>query len=85
MSIYGFVSGDTLKPRAWMLSLEGLVVMGPHPDFTTGLAATFASYYNLNFKYADSGSCTLEFIQRRFLGINPETGTKSSTSKSVHS
>ncbi|XP_046691613.1 uncharacterized protein si:dkey-15h8.17 isoform X1 [Silurus meridionalis] len=77
------VQGDTLTPRAWMLSLEGQVVMGPHPDFTTGLAATFASYYNFNLKYADSGSCTLEFIQRRFLGINPETGTKSKKQKGL--
>ncbi|KAK2852927.1 hypothetical protein Q7C36_008128 [Tachysurus vachellii] len=77
------VQGDKLKPRAWMLSLEGQVVMGSHPDFTTGLAGTFASYYNFNLKYADSGSCTLEFIQRRFLGINSETGTKSKKQKGL--
>ncbi|XP_039505715.1 uncharacterized protein si:dkey-15h8.17 [Pimephales promelas] len=71
------VQGDKMKPRAWMLSLEGQVVMGPHLDFTTGLAAIFSSYYNFNLKYAEDAACTLEFIQRCFLGINPETGTKS--------
>jgi len=64
MSVSGFVSGDKMKPRAWMLSLEGQVVMGPHLDFTTGLAAFFSSYYNFNLKYAEDAACTLEFIQR---------------------
>ncbi|KAL0965907.1 hypothetical protein UPYG_G00287630 [Umbra pygmaea] len=35
------VQGDIMKPKAWMLSLEGQVVMGPHLDFTTGLVVIF--------------------------------------------
>lgn len=62
--MYGLVSGDIMKPEGWMLSLEGQVVMGPHNDFTSGLAAMFASYYNFNLKYDEGASCTLEFIQR---------------------
>ncbi|XP_057186044.1 uncharacterized protein LOC130551981 isoform X3 [Triplophysa rosa] len=75
------VQGNTTRPRAWMLSLDGEVVMGPHPDFTTGLCAIFASYYNFNLQYAEDAACTLEFIQRCFLGINPEAGTKSKRRK----
>ncbi|KAI7811510.1 hypothetical protein IRJ41_022071, partial [Triplophysa rosa] len=75
------VQGNTTRPRAWMLSLDGEVVVGPHPDFTTGLCAIFASYYNLNLQYAEDAACTLEFIQRCFLGINPEAGTKSKRHK----
>ncbi|XP_067101214.1 uncharacterized protein [Osmerus mordax] len=71
------VQGDLMKPSTWMLSIEGQVVMGPHDRFINGIAAVFASYYNLNLQYPEDGSCTLEFIQRCFLGINPEQGSKS--------
>ncbi|XP_070690655.1 uncharacterized protein [Pempheris klunzingeri] len=70
------VQGDMMKPRAWMLCIEGQVVMGPHARFINGIAALFASYYSFNLQYPEDGSCTLEFIQRCFLGINPETGSK---------
>ncbi|KAF1389442.1 hypothetical protein PFLUV_G00073470 [Perca fluviatilis] len=70
------VSGEVMKPRAWMLSIEGQVVMGPHANFINGIAAVFASYYNFNLQYPEEAACTLEFIQRCFLGINPENGSK---------
>ncbi|KAJ8364898.1 hypothetical protein SKAU_G00137290, partial [Synaphobranchus kaupii] len=71
------VQGDVMKPSAWMLCIEGQVVMGPHDNLINGIAAVFTSYYNFNLQYPEDGSCTLEFIQRCFLGINPETGSKS--------
>ncbi|XP_051784743.1 uncharacterized protein LOC114641604 [Erpetoichthys calabaricus] len=71
------IQDDMMKPKAWMLSIEGQVVMGPHHDFVNGIATIFASYYNLNLQYPDDASSTLEFIQRCFLGINPESGSKS--------
>ncbi|KAF1380916.1 hypothetical protein PFLUV_G00169030 [Perca fluviatilis] len=71
------IQGDLMKSRTWMLSTEGQVVMGPDDSFINGIAAVFASYYNFNLQYPDDGSCTLEFIQRCFLGINPEMGSKS--------
>ncbi|XP_052424721.1 uncharacterized protein LOC127967977 isoform X2 [Carassius gibelio] len=71
------VQGDMIKPAAWLLSIEGKVVMGPHADFITGIASLFSSYYCLNLQYPEESTCTLEFIQRCFLGINPDTGSKS--------
>lgn len=60
-----FLVGETLMTsRNWMLSIEGQVVVAPHPDVVAGLAALFASFYNFNMKYEDEAASTLEFIQR---------------------
>ncbi|KAK9978878.1 hypothetical protein ABG768_020616 [Culter alburnus] len=59
-----------------LISIEGHVVMGPHPFILYGIAAFFSSYYVCNLEYPAAGSSTLEFIQRCFLGINPERGSK---------
>ncbi|KAJ8263740.1 hypothetical protein GJAV_G00140760 [Gymnothorax javanicus] len=50
---------------------------GPHPNLVHGVAAVFASYYVFSLEYPVYGSCTMEFLQRCFLGINPERGSKS--------
>lgn len=55
---YLLISGDMMKPIAWMLSIEGEVVMGPQDSFINGIAVVFASYYNLNLQYPDDGSHT---------------------------
>nr|XP_055038036.1 uncharacterized protein LOC129425962 [Misgurnus anguillicaudatus] len=70
------IQGDMMKPSGWFMSIEGHVVMGPHPFFLHGVAAFFSSYYVFNLEYPAAGSSTLEFIQRCFLGINPERGSK---------
>ncbi|XDV36886.1 hypothetical protein PO909_006601 [Leuciscus waleckii] len=70
------IQGDMMKPSGWLISIEGHVVMGPHPFFLHGVAAFFSSYYVFNLEYPAAGSSTLEFIQRCFLGINPERGSK---------
>ncbi|XP_026115524.1 uncharacterized protein LOC113094085 isoform X2 [Carassius auratus] len=68
--------GQSLSNQLWMLSLEGQIVCeGAQPNFITGLAALFASY-NFNLQYQEEASCTLEFVQRRFVDINPERGPK---------
>ncbi|XP_033988754.1 uncharacterized protein si:dkey-15h8.17 isoform X2 [Trematomus bernacchii] len=77
------IQGDTMKPSGWMLSIEGQVVMGPHPFILHGVAALFSSYYVFNLEYP-VGSCTLEFIQRCFLGINPEKGSKAKKRSSIN-
>ncbi|KAL0152014.1 hypothetical protein M9458_052680 [Cirrhinus mrigala] len=64
-----------------LILIEGQVVVNPHPNFVAGLAALFASYYIFNLVYQHEACCTLEFIQRCFVGINPHTGTKTGTSK----
>ncbi|KAG9264491.1 hypothetical protein AMEX_G84 [Astyanax mexicanus] len=71
-----FTAGDDLTGAQWMLSIEGQVVVPPHPNFVAGIAALFASYYNFNLLYQEQASCTLEFIQRCFIGINPTIGKK---------
>ncbi|KAF1394353.1 hypothetical protein PFLUV_G00025670 [Perca fluviatilis] len=61
------VLGELLTASFWMLSIEGQVVLPPHPNFLAGVAALFSSYYNFNLVYQEQASCTLEFIQRCFL------------------
>lgn len=68
--------------QRWMVSLEGHVICeGIQPTFLTGLAALFSTFYIFNLEYQEEASCTLEFIQRRFIGINPERGTKAGRGK----
>lgn len=67
--LYLFISGDMMKPSGWLISIEGHVVMGPHPFFLQGVAAFFSSYYVFNLEYPAAGSSTLEFIQRYFIKI----------------
>ncbi|XP_060752965.1 uncharacterized protein LOC132863901 isoform X2 [Tachysurus vachellii] len=56
--------GESMTPSKWMLSVEREVVLGPFSEaFVEGLAALFATYYNLNLAYQDDAACTLEFIQ----------------------
>uniref|UniRef100_A0A3Q2QF48 Si:ch211-111e20.1 n=1 Tax=Fundulus heteroclitus TaxID=8078 RepID=A0A3Q2QF48_FUNHE len=79
------VSGkDRVTAGHWMISLESHIVCeGIQPTFVTGLAALFSMYYIFNLQYQEEAACTLEFIQRRFLDINPERGTKASCGKIV--
>ncbi|KAJ8259535.1 hypothetical protein GJAV_G00170540 [Gymnothorax javanicus] len=75
------ILGETLSRGRWMLSMDGHVTCeGSQPTFISGLAAVIAAYYNFNYQYEEA-ACTLEFIQRRFLDINPERGTKGSRKK----
>nr|XP_046236003.1 uncharacterized protein LOC124054270 isoform X3 [Scatophagus argus] len=68
----------------WMITLEGRVISeGITPTFLTGLAAVFAIYYIFNLHYQDEAARTLEFIQRRFIDINPERRTKAIRGKLV--
>ena len=53
-----------LTSRKWMLSMEGKVVVSPHPGFVAGVAALLTAYYAFNLAFQEGASCTLEFIQR---------------------
>ncbi|XP_053191212.1 uncharacterized protein LOC128375020 [Scomber japonicus] len=77
------VLGEVLTSKEWMLSIEGQVVVPPHPNFSAGLAALFSSYYSFNLVYQEQAACTLEFIQRCFVGINPSSGTKTAKLKNT--
>ncbi|KAI9530044.1 hypothetical protein NQZ68_008285 [Dissostichus eleginoides] len=77
-------TGQVTTGRRWMITLEGRVIFeGITQTFLTGLAAVFAIYYVFNLQYQEEAACTLEFIQRRFIGINPERGTKAIRGKDV--
>uniref|UniRef100_A0A087YA28 Zinc finger protein 568-like n=1 Tax=Poecilia formosa TaxID=48698 RepID=A0A087YA28_POEFO len=76
--------GNEQALAGWMVSIEGHVVFeGVQPTFLTGLAAVFATFYIFNLQYQDEAAKTLEFIQRRFIGINPERGTKTGNGRMV--
>uniref|UniRef100_A0A673AGA4 Si:ch211-111e20.1 n=1 Tax=Sphaeramia orbicularis TaxID=375764 RepID=A0A673AGA4_9TELE len=78
------VAGDEVTIGSWRISTESRVVCeGLQPTFITGLAAVFATYYVFNLQYQEEAARTLEFVQRRFLGIKPERGTKASQGKVV--
>ncbi|XP_016351569.1 uncharacterized protein LOC107695961 [Sinocyclocheilus anshuiensis] len=47
------------------------------------VATVFAVYYIFNLQYQEEACCTLEFLQRRFIGINPERGSKTCRGKVV--
>uniref|UniRef100_A0A3P8P8F6 Uncharacterized protein n=1 Tax=Astatotilapia calliptera TaxID=8154 RepID=A0A3P8P8F6_ASTCA len=67
-----------MSASRWMISLEGKVFYEPEQmhDFASTLAVFFASYYVFNLEYQESASITLEMIQRFFVRINPDMGTK---------
>ncbi|KAK0134928.1 Protein ALP1-like [Merluccius polli] len=56
-----------------------LIVAGS--SFVLGLAVLFSSFYNFILQYQHDAACTLEFIQRSCIDINPERGTKASSEK----
>ncbi len=68
--IYLKISGQSLSNQRWMLSMEGQVVCeGAQPNFVSGLAALFASFYNFNLQYQEEAACSLEFVQRLDISI----------------
>uniref|UniRef100_A0A087X525 Uncharacterized protein n=1 Tax=Poecilia formosa TaxID=48698 RepID=A0A087X525_POEFO len=76
--------GNEQALAGWMVSIEGRTVFeGVQPTFQTGLAAVFATFYIFNLQYQHEAAKTLEFIQRCFIGINPERGTKAGHGKMV--
>ncbi|GAA6066360.1 uncharacterized protein LOC110439135, partial [Tachysurus ichikawai] len=68
--------------KRWMISLESRIICeGVQPTFLSGLAALFSLYYIFNLQYQEEAASTLEFLQRRFVGINPEKWTKAAKGK----
>ncbi|XP_063325341.1 uncharacterized protein LOC134624301 [Pelmatolapia mariae] len=72
------LGNNFMSASRWMVSLEGKVFYEPEQmhDFASTLAVFFASYYVFNLEYQESASITLEMIQRFFVRINPDMGTK---------
>ncbi|XP_076360098.1 uncharacterized protein LOC143252209 [Tachypleus tridentatus] len=55
--------------------VEGCI-LAENVTLRMAVGLTIAAYYNLNITYPESIANTLEFIQRIFLGINPQRGSK---------
>ncbi|XP_071854911.1 uncharacterized protein [Apostichopus japonicus] len=53
-------------------------------DFAISLGMLFASFYAFNIEYPAKGAVTMEFIQRCFVGLNPNTSAKSKLKSAVH-
>ncbi|XP_076149449.1 uncharacterized protein LOC143133585 [Alosa pseudoharengus] len=78
--------GNTLLTSTkWMVSMEGKVafVLDEHLSFTDALSVFFSSFYVFNIEYQEPACATLELIQRFFVRINPEDGTKCTTKTGV--
>ncbi|XP_052472126.1 uncharacterized protein LOC128028836 [Carassius gibelio] len=71
--------GNTfLSSTKWMVSIEGKVayVLDEHLGFADALSVFFSCFYVFNIEYQETACATLELIQRFFVRINPEEGTK---------
>ncbi|XP_049453405.1 uncharacterized protein LOC125901660 [Epinephelus fuscoguttatus] len=62
--------------KQFMLSVDHKVVIDQIPTFVSAICLMLGSYYCLNIHYPVELGSTLEFLQRCFLNINPEKGTK---------
>nr|XP_015921376.1 uncharacterized protein LOC107450152 [Parasteatoda tepidariorum] len=65
-----------LRCDEFFLVMDGIAVNTGIKDATVAVAAWFASFYVFNYLYPLEYSCTLEFFQRCFVGINPISGSK---------
>ncbi|XP_025757037.1 uncharacterized protein LOC100706817 isoform X8 [Oreochromis niloticus] len=67
-----------MTTTCWMVSAEGRVIveLDKENTFADAMSVFFGSFYVLNLEYQESACATLELIQRFFVRINPEEGTK---------
>ncbi|XP_046583952.1 uncharacterized protein LOC124291097 [Haliotis rubra] len=68
---------SVMEAKKFRIVVDRVVVMSDLTSFITSLSALFALFYILNIQYQHGASATLEFIQRCFVGINPNRGSKS--------
>nr|XP_050028093.2 uncharacterized protein LOC126523536 isoform X3 [Dermacentor andersoni]XP_050030180.2 uncharacterized protein LOC126526322 isoform X1 [Dermacentor andersoni] len=66
---------DIWMPEEYLLLVDGHVVAAAK-TFKQAFCMLFAAYFCFHICYAEKASCTLEFIQRAFFGINPDRGRK---------
>uniref|UniRef100_A0A3Q4GXA0 Zgc:113210 n=1 Tax=Neolamprologus brichardi TaxID=32507 RepID=A0A3Q4GXA0_NEOBR len=67
-----------MTANCWMVSAEGRVIVELDKEniCADAMSVFFGSFYVLNLEYQESACATLELIQRFFVRINPEEGTK---------
>ncbi|XP_067670028.1 uncharacterized protein [Haliotis asinina] len=68
---------SVLEAKKFRIVVDRVVVLSDLTSFITSLSALFALFYIRNIQYQHGASATLEFIQRCFVGINPDKGSKS--------
>ncbi|XP_074040911.1 uncharacterized protein [Leptinotarsa decemlineata] len=56
---------------------KGAINQKGFSTFNEAFQIAFSLYFNLNLKYPSNISLTMEFVQRYFLKIHPDSGTKS--------
>ncbi|XP_049452237.1 uncharacterized protein LOC125900954 [Epinephelus fuscoguttatus] len=67
-----------LSADQWMVSIEEKVAytLEHQHSFAAAMAVYFGCFYIYNIEYEESACATLELIQRFFVRINPEEGSK---------
>ncbi|XP_048259396.1 uncharacterized protein LOC125384390 [Haliotis rufescens] len=83
-SLQLIVFGDSvLAGKTYMLMCDRMVIspMDRIQSFMDAFSAFFASFYVFNLEYPPGASTTMEFIQRCFIGINPDRGSKGNQGK----
>uniref|UniRef100_A0A3Q4MMS3 Uncharacterized protein n=1 Tax=Neolamprologus brichardi TaxID=32507 RepID=A0A3Q4MMS3_NEOBR len=69
---------SSMTATCWMVSAERCVVveLDKENTFADAMSVFFGSLYVLRLEYQESACATLELIQRFFVRISPEEGTK---------
>lgn len=71
-----FVGDSIYTTRSYSLSIDGTIVMEDLHLFERSLSSLFSAYYVFNVAYPEEICATLEFIQRCFVGVNPDRGNR---------
>ncbi|XP_076062107.1 uncharacterized protein LOC143037566 isoform X1 [Oratosquilla oratoria] len=58
------------------LASDGVIVMRDIPCFIQAFALMFKLFFIMDVKYPSNAGFTLEFVQRFFMKIDPNSGTK---------
>ncbi|XP_071854825.1 uncharacterized protein [Apostichopus japonicus] len=67
--------------RKFMLAVDMVIVNDHIQTFESAMTMLFAMFFILNIEYPSKGATLMEFIQRCFVGLNPEKGRKTPKSK----
>ncbi|XP_064474140.1 uncharacterized protein LOC135388492 [Ornithodoros turicata] len=68
--------GDSPWADSFMITVDHTVVVDHVPHFITAVGVWFSLHYVLNLVYAEESQAFAEFLQRTFLGINPDRGSR---------
>ncbi|XP_064455222.1 uncharacterized protein LOC135366447 isoform X4 [Ornithodoros turicata] len=68
--------GSPYRCRNFLIAADQQVVMSGISEFTDALSCLMAIYFVFNIAYPPQVQATLDFLQRCFLQINPELGTR---------